>query len=90
MPYPTLPATLASGIVSIYGAGDSISTVSGLLTSPNIFFGEINQVSIYSAYSIGDSVMFPNGAVNSRVSYLNWTYTLLDETKIILTESAAL
>jgi len=43
-------------------------------------------VNIYSAYTIGDSVMFPNEAVNSRVSYSNWTYTLLDETKIILIE----
>lgn len=86
MPYPTLPATLSSGIVSIYGEGSSVSTVSGLLTSPNIYFGEINQVSIYSSYNIGDSVMFPESAINSRVAYNNWTYTLLNETKIILIE----
>jgi hypothetical protein len=86
MPYPTLPATLSSGIVSIYGEGDIASVVSGLVPSPGIYFGEINQVSIYSAYTIGDSVMFPESAINSRVVYANWPYTLLEEDKIILIE----
>lgn len=86
MPYPTLPATLSSGIVSIYGEGDSTSIVSGLVTVPGFYFGEINQVNIYSAYNIGDSVMFPENGVNSRVIYAGWPYTLLDETKIVLIE----
>lgn len=86
MPYPTLPATLSSGIVSIYGNGDSVSVVSGLVPSVGFYFGEINQVSIYSAYTIGDSVMFPQSAVNSRVVYANYPYTLLEEDKIVLIE----
>lgn len=86
MPYPTLPATLSSGIVSIYGEGDATSVVSGLVPSPGFYFGEINQVNIYSSYTIGDSVMFPELAVNSRVIYAGWPYTLLDETKIVLIE----
>lgn len=86
MPYPTLPATLSSGIVSIYGEGDSTSIVSGLVTVPGFYFGEINQVNIYSSYTIGDSVMFPESGVNSRVIYAGWPYTLLDETKIVLIE----
>ena len=90
MPYPTLPATLASGIVSIYGAGDNVVGISGIAPNPGFYFGEINQVNIYSAYTIGDSVMFSESAVSSRLSYSNWPYTLLDETKIILTESGAL
>ena len=86
MPYPTLPATLSSGIVSIYGEGDAASIVSGLVPSPGFYFGEINQVSIYSNYNIGDSVMFSESAINSRVIYSNWPYTLLNEDKIVLIE----
>lgn len=84
--YPTLPATLSSGIVSIYGPGSEISVVSGLGSTSGFFFGEINQVNIYSAYNIGDSVMFPEGGVYTRVSYADWPYTLVDESKIILIE----
>ena len=86
--YPTLPATLSSGIVSIYGAGSEISVVSGLGSTPGFYFGEINQVNIYSAYNIGDSVMFPETGVYTRVSYADWPYTLVDESKIILIELA--
>jgi hypothetical protein len=88
MPYPTLPATLSSGIVSIYGAGDGVSVVSGLVPTPGFYFGEINQVSIYSAYAVGNSVMFPENAVSSRVLYLNDPYTLVKESEIILIELA--
>jgi hypothetical protein len=88
MPYPTLPATLSTGIVSIYGAGDSVSVVSGLVTTPGFYFGPINQVSIYSAYNIGDSVMFPESAISSRVLYLNDPYTLVKESEIVLIELA--
>ena len=86
MPYPTLPATLSTGIVSIYGAGDSVSVVSGLTPTPNFYFGEINQVNIYSAYNIGESIMFPEAAVSTRVLYGNWPYTLVHEDKIVLIE----
>lgn len=88
-PYPSLPATLSQGIVSIYGAGDSVSSISGLVPNPDFFFGEINQVSIYSAYSTGDSVLFAESAVVGRLSYSNWPYTLVEESKIILIELVA-
>lgn len=87
--YPSLPATLSQGIVSIYGAGDSISIVSGLSPNPDFFFGEINQVGIYSSYSTGDSVLFGESSVITRVVYNNWPYTLIEEGKIVLIESAA-
>ena len=88
-PYPSLPATLSQGIVSIYGTGDSVSIVSGLVPNPNFFFGEINQVGIYSSYITGDSVLFGESSVVTRVLYSNWPYTLVEESKIILIESVA-
>lgn len=88
MPYPTLPATLSTGIISIYGVGSTISTVSGLVSNPGFYFGEINQVNIYSSYAIGDSVMFPENAINTRVAYSDWPYTIIEEAKIVLIELA--
>lgn len=86
--YPTLPATLSSGIVSIYGLGSETSIYSGLGTAPGYYFGEINQTSIYSNYIIGDSVMFPEDSIKTRVSYSDYPYTLIEESKIILIELA--
>lgn len=86
MSYPTLPATLSQGIVSIYGLGDTIGYVSGITTIPGFYFGPINQVSIYSSYNVGDSVMFPESAIHTRIDYGNNPYTLIDENKIILIE----
>lgn len=87
MPYSSLPATLSTNIVSIYGGGNDIGYVSGLSTlSNNFYFGEINQVSIYSSYTVGDSVLFGEDAIRSKVLYGGFPYTLIDETKIILIE----
>ncbi len=83
-----LPSILSQGIVSIYGGGSDFG-VSGIgLLNQNFYFGMIDQVSIYSSYSIYDSVMFGSDAIKARVLYSGWPYTLIDETKIILTELA--
>lgn len=83
-----VPAILSNGIISIYGGG-SDSGVSGISAlSPNFYFGMVDQVSIYSSFSIYDFVMFPAEAIKARVLYSNSPYTLVDETKIILIELA--
>ncbi len=83
-----LSAILSEGIVSIYGGGSDFG-VSGIeIFNQDFYFGMIDQVSIYSSYSIYDSVMFGSDAIKARVFYAGWPYTLVDETKIILTEIA--
>ncbi len=83
-----LPAVLSQGVISIYGGGSDYG-VSGIgLLNQNFYFGMIDQVSIYSSYSIYDFVLFGSDAIKTRVLYAGWPYTLVDETKIILTEIA--
>lgn len=87
---PTLPATLTNGIISIYGAGSNVSEESGIqVQNISFYFGYINQVNVYSAYSVGDSVMFDEGGVVTRVIYSGWPYTLVNEDKVILIETVA-
>lgn len=83
-----LPAILSNGIISIYGGGSDfgVSGISAL--NPNFYFGMVDQVSIYSSFSIYDYVMFPEDAITARVLYADSPYTLVDETKIILIELA--
>jgi len=87
---PTLPAVLTNGIISIYGAGSNVSQESGIeVQNISFYFGYINQVNVYSAYSVGDSVMFQDSSVVTRVIYDNWAYTLVNEDKVILIETPA-
>lgn len=81
-----LPAELSQGIVSIYGGGSDYGISLIEVTSPNFYFGIIDQVSIYSSYSIYDAILFPEDSIKGKVIYSGWPYTLIDETKIILTE----
>lgn len=83
----SLPANLSSGIISIYGTSNY--GISGIgVTNSNFYFGMIDQVSIYSSYSIYDYVLFSADAIKATVTYADFPYTLVDETKIILTELA--
>ena len=82
-----LPAILSQGIVSIYGTNNL--GISGINPIGNgFYFGEIDQVSIYSSYSIYDYVLFSQDAIKARVVYSGFSYTLVDESKIILIELA--
>lgn len=81
----SLPATLSSGIVSIYGAASS--GISGIGTSEgDFYFGQIDQVGIYSSYVVSDYVMFPDTAIKAKIIYGSSPYILIDESKILLTE----
>ena len=80
----SLPAILSQGIISIYGANST--GISGISVVGDFYFGEVNQVSVYSAYSIYDYVLFPEDAIRARVSYADYPYTLIDESKVILIE----
>lgn len=81
-----LPAILSQGVVSIYGT--SGSGISGINIDSGFYFGPIDQVSIYSSYSIYDYVMFSEDAIKAVVTYNGFPYTLIDENKVILIELA--
>lgn len=84
----SLPATLSQGILSIYGGGSDVG-VSGISVLNNYFyFGIVNQVSIYSSFSIYDNILFSEDAIKARLLFSDYPYTLIDETKVILIEQA--
>jgi hypothetical protein len=83
-----LPATLSQGIISIYGGGSDFG-VSGIsLLNSGFYFGMVDQVSIYSSFSIYDNILFSEDAIKARLLFIDYPYTLLDETKVILIEQA--
>ena len=83
-----LPATLSQGIISIYGGGSDFG-VSGIsLLNSGFYFGMVDQVSIYSSFSIYDNILFSEDAIKARLLFIDYPYTLLDETKVILIEHA--
>jgi hypothetical protein len=83
-----LPATLSQGIISIYGGGSDFG-VSGIsLLNSGFYFGMVDQVSIYSSFSIYDNILFSEDAIRARLLFIDYPYTLLDETKVILIEQA--
>jgi hypothetical protein len=83
-----LPATLSQGIISIYGGGSDFG-VSGIsVINSGFYFGMVDQVSIYSSFSIYDNILFSEDAIKARLLFVDYPYTLLDETKVILIEQA--
>jgi len=83
-----LPATLSEGIISIYGGGSDFG-VSGIsVLNSGFYFGMVDQVSIYSSFSIYDNILFSEDAIKARLLFVDYPYTLLDETKVILIEQA--
>ena len=83
-----LPATLSQGIISIYGGGSDFG-VSGIsVLNSGFYFGMVDQVSIYSSFSIYDNILFSEDAIKTRLLFVDYPYTLLDETKVILIEQA--
>ena len=84
-----LSAILGPGLVSIYGAGSNTSTVTGMIV-PNgdFFFGVIDQTwnGVPGNVSVGQSILFQESDVFTRLVYNNTTYTLIQEDKVILIE----
>ena len=84
-----LSAVLGPGLVSIYGAGTNASTVTGMVVpGPNFFFGVIDQTwnGLNGNLSVGQSVLFQESDVFTRLVYNNETYTLIQEDRAILIE----
>ena len=84
-----LSAVLGSGLISIYGAGSNTSTVTGMIVPDNrFFFGVIDQTwnGVNGNVTIGQSVLFQESDVFTRLVYDNQTYTLIQEDKVILIE----
>lgn len=85
----SLSAALGPGLVSILGYGTNISTVTGMVVpNDSFFFGVIDQTwsSLSSNVSVGQSVLFQEKDVLTRLVYSNQVYTLIPETKAILIE----
>lgn len=85
----SLSAVLGPGLVSIYGYGTNTSTVTGMLVPNNDFFwGVIDQTwnGLPGNVSVGQSVLFQEKDVFTRLVYSNQVYTLIQETKAILIE----
>lgn len=84
-----LSAILGPGLVSIYGPGSNTSTVTGMIVPDNrFFFGVVDQTwnGINGNVSVGQSVLFQESDVFSRLVYDNTIYTLIQEDKVILIE----
>lgn len=84
-----LSAVLGPGLVSIYGAGSNTSTVTGMIVPDNrFFFGVIDQTwnGLPGNVTVGQSVLFQESDVFTRLVYDNQTYTLIGEDKVILIE----
>jgi hypothetical protein len=84
-----LSAILGPGLISIYGAGSNTSTVTGMIVPDNrFFFGVVDQTwnGLPGNVSVGQSVLFQESDVFSRLVYDNQTYTLIGEDKVILIE----
>lgn len=84
-----LSAILGPGLISIYGAGSNTSTVTGMIVPDNrFFFGIVDQTwnGLPGNVSVGQSVLFQESDVFSRLAYDNQTYTLIGEDKVILIE----
>lgn len=85
----SLSAILGPGLISIYGAGSNTSTVTGMIVPDNrFFFGVVDQTwnGLPGNVSVGQSVLFQESDVFSRLVYDNQTYTLIGEDKVILIE----
>lgn len=86
----SLPAVLGPGLVSIYGYGSNASTLTGMVApDSSFFFGIVANTwnSLTSNVSVGQSVMFQDKDVFTRLFYGGDVYTLLPDTKVILIET---
>ena len=85
----SLSAVLGPGLVAISGYGTNASTVTGMVVPNNtFFFGVIDQTwnNLTSNVSVGQSVLFQEEDVFTRLVYGNQVYTLIPATKAILIE----
>jgi hypothetical protein len=88
----TVPINLGYGQVLIYGAGLATG-VMGVTPETNRFrFGNIYQ--IYDGgetfFKVGDSVMFDADQIEVKLEYLNYYYTLIDQSRLAISENVFL
>ncbi len=84
-----LSAILGPGLISIYGAGSSTSSLTGMIVpNDSFYFGIVDQTwnGVPGNVSVGQSVMFQQSDVFTRLVYNNTAYTLIQEDKVILIE----
>jgi len=84
-----LSAILGPGLVSIYGPGSSSSSLTGMIVpNDSFFFGVVDQTwnGVPGNVSVGQSILFQESDVFTRLVYNNTTYTLIQEDKVILIE----
>jgi hypothetical protein len=85
----SLSAVLGPGLVSIYGVGTNYSTVTGMVVpNQSFFFGVVDQTwdGQNGSVSVGQSVLFQQNDIFTRLVYNGQTYTLIPEQKAILIE----
>lgn len=85
----SLSAVLEPGLVSIYGYGSNISTLTGaLVPNDSFFWGVIDQTwnGLPGSLSVGQSVLFQEKDVFTRLVYSNQVYTLIQENRAVLIE----
>lgn len=83
----SLPIRLSPGLVSIYGGG-SIQGINIADASSPIRFGVVNQMfDLYGAISIGQSVMYNKNDIIAPLFYIDTTFNILSEDKIIAIEN---
>lgn len=86
----SLPAVLGPGLISIYGYGSNASVLTGMVApDQSFFFGIVTNTwnNLSSNVSVGQSVMFQDKDVFTRLLYGSDVYTLLPDTKVILIET---
>lgn len=83
----SLQAVLAYGNISIYNIYSQGNT--GILALQGTTFGLIDQVSLYGIEHAvaGQSVLYKPSDEICQLAYSGWKYRIVNETKIILTES---
>lgn len=88
----SLNAQLYPGLVSIYGEGTQIGTSDIIPSATNFLFGIIDQTWASGGDIIvqpGQSVMFNKDDVICLLK-ADWTYTLIEQNKILIIETTVL
>lgn len=82
-----IPIRLSPGQLSIYGAGSSVSQ-NNIIAPTGFSFGVIDKIwdNGINGNQVGDSIMFQEQDVLTRLVYSNWIYTIIPQNKIGLTE----
>ena len=85
----TVPVNLGYGQVLIYGSGLATGVMGFSFEESRYRFGNIYQ--IYdggeSYFNVGDSVVFDVNQIEGRINYLNYYYTLIDQSRLAISEN---